>query len=323
MTCKNLLTLFIAGSCWVFAFGQQLPQYSLYMLNPAQFNPAYAGLEGSLNFTGVFRKQWVNLNGSPSQQNLTAQMPLYFLSSGIGFVVENDILGARRFTSATLQYNYQIPTGKIGQISVGLSAGFTRFNWDGNKLRTPDGNYEDNVFDHNDDFLPSTNVSASAPSLGLGIFYKDEKLETGISVQNLYSTPMEIGNAEISLGRHFLFFGEYKIDFGNNFSLLPSVLVKSDLTEHQTDFSLIIDYNGNIFGGGAVRGFSSQSIDAAGIIGGWRLSEQITLAYVYDFPISPLGSVQQGSHEVLLNYNLNKPLGKGKLPKIIFNPRFL
>jgi hypothetical protein len=32
--------------------------------------------------------------------------------------------------------------------------------------------------------------------------------------------------------------------------------------------------------------------------------------------------VQTGSHEILLQYNLGQSFGKGKLPPIIYNPRF-
>jgi hypothetical protein len=39
--------------------------------------------------------------------------------------------------------------------------------------------------------------------------------------------------------------------------------------------------------------------------------------------MSGLQEVTDGSHEVMLNFNLNKPIGKGKPPKIIYNPRFL
>lgn len=319
---------FLLFFCLVFltafsAFGQQITQYSAYMYNPAQFNPAFAGLDGALSFTGVFRKQWVNLNGSPSQQILTSHLPLYFLNSGLGLNIENDILGARRMTSASLQYSYQLQIGKTGIFSIGLAGGLNRFNWEGSKLRTPDGNYSDNMLDHQDVVLPETAVSASAPSVDLGIFYQNENLGIGVSSKNFYAFPFKIGEREFSLKRHFLFFGQYQLDLKNKFSLRPSLLVKSDLVEFQTDFSLIVDYNGNIFGGATVRGFNKNSLEAAGILGGWRLSDQTTLVYVYDFPISDLAQVEQGSHEILLKYTINKPIGKGKLPKIIFNPRFL
>ena len=90
----------------------QLPaNYSLYMMNKMHWNPAYAGLDHSLSFTGIFRKQWVDLNGSPTTQNVNVHMPMYMTSGGIGLNLENDALGAQRLTTVTLAYNYQAVLG--------------------------------------------------------------------------------------------------------------------------------------------------------------------------------------------------------------------
>ena len=58
-------------------------------------------------------------------------------------------------------------------------------------------------------------------------------------------------------------------------------------------------------------------------MGGFKLSEKITLAYAYDLTLSELSQVSNGSHEIMINYNLGKALGKGKPPRIIYNPRNL
>ena len=58
------------------------------------------------------------------------------------------------------------------------------------------------------------------------------------------------------------------------------------------------------------------------ILAGIKLNEKITLAYSYDLTLSTLREVSDGSHEILINYNLGKPVGKGKMPPVIYNPRF-
>ncbi|MFQ5447342.1 MAG: type IX secretion system membrane protein PorP/SprF, partial [Saprospiraceae bacterium] len=62
---------------------------------------------------------------------------------------------------------------------------------------------------------------------------------------------------------------------------------------------------------------------AIAVLAGFKLSESIKLAYAYDFTLSNLSTVSSGSHEIMLNYNLGKPIGKGRPPKIIYNPRSL
>ena len=63
---------------------QQPAQYSMYMLNKYAFNPAYAGMDNSLSLTGVYRNQWLNLDGNPVSQNFNVHMPLYIVGGGIG-----------------------------------------------------------------------------------------------------------------------------------------------------------------------------------------------------------------------------------------------
>ena len=128
---------------------------------------------------------------------------------------------------------------------------------------------------------------------------------------------------EFTFVRNYFANFAFNFDLGNSLTLHPSFLLKSDLVETQIEISTIARFNDNIFGGASFRGYNSNSFDAVVLLAGYKLSENLTLAYAYDITISGLSEVSRGSHEVLLNYNLNKAFGKGKLPKIIYNPRFL
>ena len=74
----------------------------------------------------------------------------------------------------------------------------------------------------------------------------------------------------------------------------------------QTDVSAIFRYNENIFFGGGLRGYNTNSLDAVSMIAGFKLSENVTLGYGYDFTLSNINLVSNGSHEIQINYNLNK-----------------
>ena len=128
-------------------------------------------------------------------------------------------------------------------------------------------------------------------------------------------------NAGIQLVRNYFAIFAYKFEVGR-FQIEPAVLVKSDLVGTQIDFSTIFHYNEDIFGGASYRGYSSTSSDAVAIFAGYRVSENVTLGYAYDVPLSVLSSVNTGSHELMLNYNLNKSIGMPLPAKIIYNPRF-
>ena len=322
---KQLFTLLILAFALSLAYGQQPAQYSLFMMNKLNWNPAYAGLDNSLSATGVYRAQWAGLEGNPVTQNVNVHMPLYILSSGIGINLENDELGAERRTTGTVSYNYQLPVGRRGLLAIGLSAGLAQRTLDGSKLRTPDGDYDidASVIIHNDGLLPISQINASAATFGAGIYYYSERFEAGLAARNLSEPIVDLDAISLVLKRTFFFNAGGHFDLGGSLSLHPSLLARSDLAQTQTDIAAILQYNDNIFGGASFRGYNSDNIDAVAFIAGFKLSENVTLAYAYDLTLSTLNQVSNGSHEVMINYNLNKRLGTGRPPKVIYNPRTL
>ena len=305
---------------------QQTPQYSMYALNPFAVNPAYAGLENTLVATGVYRQQWSNLQGAPVTQHLNTHLPLYFLSSGVGLKLENDAIGAHRTTQAAVSYNYQLELGRSSVVSIGLSAGFMQYSLDGAKLRAPDGIYEAPNFNHNDQFLPEGKVQAGTPFFEAGIFFQTRKLQAGLSMQPAFAPVLAISGADalkIEPVRHYYFFSAYNIEAGDHLTIKPSVLAKTDLTVTQVEISSILQWNENIFAGASLRGFGRMAKDAAVVMAGFKLNEKTTLGYSFDIPLSALKAANRGSHELLLRYSLNRPVGAGKLPPVIYNPRFL
>lgn len=313
-----ILGLMLAG--WIQA--QQPAHYSLYMFNRLNINPAYAGLDHSLSITGVHRSQWVALDGSPRTQHISVHMPLYPTSGGIGLHLENDATGARRLTTATFSYNYQMYVGE-GILSLGGSAALAQRTLDGSALRTPDGNYQDGNIDHQDSDLFNASESGNAVTFGAGIYYQNEFLEGGLSVQHLSQPSVDIRNLSLQLSRVYNLLLGAHVDLSSSLAVHPSVWVRSDAVQTQFDFSAIFQYNDNIFLGSAFRGYNKASQDAVSILAGFKLSENITFGYAYDITISSLNNVQNGTHEIMINYNLNRRLMGGRPPAIIYNPRSL
>ena len=304
---------------------QQQGQYTMYMLNKYRNNVAYAGLDNSLSATGVYRSQWVGLTGSPTMQNINAHMPMYYLKGGIGVNLENITLGAEQNLSATISYAFHKEVGNIGILSFGAGGGIYQKTLDGNQLRTPEGTYEENIpINHNDQLLSEGKISAITPIFNAGVFFQTQQFEVGASAINIVEPKVNLDdNVNFQLKRHYYFTLAYNWELNNSFTLMPSLQAKSDFNETQVEFSTIIKYNDNIFGGAAFRGYSQNTIDATAFLVGIKLSEKITLAYSYDLTLSSYNSVSNGSHEILINYNLNKIIGAGVPPRIIHNPRFL
>ena len=321
---KTITFILLCVSGWSVA--QQAPQYSLYMLNPYAYNPASAGLENSLIVNGVYRQQWSGLKGAPVTQHINAHMPLYVISSGVGLRVDNDVIGAHSVTQAVLSYNYQMELGRNSLLSLGVSGGYLQYALDGSKLRAPEGTYVEPVFSHNDVLLSEGTVRAGTPIFEIGVFAQLNKLEIGVAMQPVYAPALRStttnGTFRLQTISHYNGSLAYSFDIGDDLTLRPALLVKTDIAETQSEISLVARWRENIFAGASFRGFTKTSKDAAVILAGVKLNEKTILAYAFDIPLSALNVANRGSHELLIRYNLNKQIGAGKLPPVIYNPRF-
>lgn len=303
---------------------QQPAQFSLYMLNPYGENPAAGGLDKTLVATGGFRSQWVGLPGSPQTQYINVSLPLCIISSGVGFQVTNESIGARNGLSAKFTYNYIKKLGDV-QLSVGVAGGILQGTIDGAKLRTPNGDYNQGVIDHQDKILNTAALNGMVTTFDAGVFFKSEKIDAGIFLGDLTQPTLSLVSQKVtavSLKRHYSAYAATRFDLMSSLSLHPSVMIRSDGIQTQAEFSTFMRLNDNFFLGGSFRGFSKTTQDAATIFGGFKLSSKLMLAYAYDITISTLKNVTQGGHEIVLQYNIGKEFGRGKLPPIIYNPRF-
>jgi len=317
---KNLFraTIFILLFGIAFqAQAQQPAQYSLWQFNHHNYNPAYAGLDNSLSVTGIFRRQWAGLEGAPLTQNVNIHFPVEFMNSAFGLKLENDVLGEERNITATATYAYQLQFGDGNMISAGLNGGIIQKSINGELLNPRD-------IDQNDNLIPIGTATAMAPIFSAGVFFKNKNIKAGVSANNLLESSLPYtytASAGIQLVRNYFAIFAYKFEIGD-FGIEPAILFKSDLVESQIDFSTTIYYQEKLFGGTAYRGYSLTTQDAVAIFAGYKVNENVSFAYAYDVPLSTLSSVNTGSHEIMLNYNLNKTIGTPLPAKIIYNPRF-
>jgi type IX secretion system PorP/SprF family membrane protein len=302
---------------------QQSEQFSLYFLDPYISNPAYAGLDGSLSVTTGLRQQWTDLPGRPSSQLIQAHMPWYFASGAIGTQIINEQIGNGSITHFMLSYNYVWQGNEI-LLSGGLAGGLSMRRFNGAEWRAPEGIYGPGGIDHQDPQLSESAVNGNAPFLALGIYGIWRNLEGGLSMRQITSPaasldPLGSFGFQNWWQAQFL----YEWTLSSILSLRPSFQVRTDGIQWQSDVSAIISYNGKLFGGVSMRGFSGSTLNALIIAGGLQLNEHYQLAYAFDYTIGPLSPVAGASHEIMLRYNLNKRIGGSGLPRIIYNPRFL
>ena len=311
--------------CFVLKMRAQQPAlYTIYMYNTYGVHPAYAGMENTLVATGVVRQQWAGLKGSPSSQQINANLPINSISSGFGINLENDKVGVEQNISASVTYAYKIRINKDANLSIALNGGFLQKSINGSDIKTPGGTYTTSTFLHNDAVLNESNTSAQAPLFDASVFFQRKNIKIGFTAKNLFDNSLNytINSTKIRLIKNYLFTFAADLELNSNLLLKPSLLVRTDAKEVQTQIALLGELNQKFILGAAYRGYNRNSLDALSVIGGIQISEKMSLIYAYDISLSPLKTVNTGSHELLLRYNLGNTIGKGTPEKIIYNPRY-
>ena len=284
-----------------------------------QVNSAFGGLDNTLSVNFNYRDQWGGITSHPRQFLVNAHLPVVIWNGGVGAFLKSDRLGLS-LTSAGVSYN-KIFKQELGVISFGSTIGITQARLDGTSIITPEGIYEQGNIDHQDLLLGNRIDNGIRLDYELSMFIGHKKFDLGLSISNFFFPDQGVGSTSIDNSKNIKVIGRYPIRVAD-LILHPSILVKTNLRSYQTDLSCIAK-SGNVFGGLSLRGYNSQSLDAVVIIAGIEFNRNYTLSYSYDLGLNEIGSFSGGSHEINIKYSLNRLLGVGLPPEIIYNPRYL
>ncbi|HLV37976.1 MAG TPA: type IX secretion system membrane protein PorP/SprF [Xanthomarina sp.] len=285
------------------AQAQQDSQYTQYMYNTITVNPAYAGSRGSLNILGVYRNQWVGLDGAPETLNFSAHSPIGVKGVGLGVGFTSDKIGPSSESILTTDFSYTVQMAEELKLSFGLKGGMSIWSLDPNKL---------NIYDPNDYNLRQENNSS--PIIGAGFYVHTEKWYVGISSPNFLETE-HYDDVQVSTAMektHLYLIGGYVFDLNPNLKLKPAALVKAI-----SGAPLAIDISANALLYEKVTFGLAYRLDAAvSALAGFQISENMMVGYAYDYDTTELGNYNNGSHEIFLRFELGTKL-RAKV-----NPRF-
>jgi len=303
---------------------QLAPHFSQAIWQQAVHNPGAVGNETALRLNGIVRAQWLGLNGSPMTQVVSADLPIPLFNIGIGFVAQNESLGAFKQSSFRFNSSFKL-INNSRLLAIGVGVGVKQARLDGSLLITPEGSYDENIIDHRDALLDEQATQSIIPSVDFGVYYRDQSWEAGAIVGQIIPSRFKLGvnNAStIGLEPIFQAYLNRIISLGYNFEIKPTVWMYSNLKSTQMTVGLLFGYQKKIDLGIFVRGYNKQSIDALIATVAYNVNDRLRVAYGYDYPLSNLNNFTKQSHEFTVTHHIYSLFG-GKKGKIIYNPRFL
>lgn len=305
LTMKRVIRIIIVLFCvTATAKAQYDAQFSQYFMALGYYNPAYAGTSGDLNLFGIYRQQWVGMEGAPKSFFVTADMPLKLgeTTHGIGAIMFTESLGLFQNTHVAGQFAYK---HKFlgGTLSVGLQFGIVNQSFDGTKVYFPSGSSDSadgESGSETDPSIPSTSVDAMAFDLNAGLFYTRENFYVGIGAMHVTEPELMLEeNAYTYIAGSYNLVGGYNIQLKNPlYELQPSVFLKTDTRSFQADITGRLVYN-KMFNGGFSWRVNESVVFLLGAAFG-----NVQVGYAYDFPTTPILKGSHGSHELMVSYKL-------------------
>lgn len=282
------------------ALAQQLPQYTQYMLNELAINPAVAGKDNYADMRSNNRYQWVGINDAPRTYMLTLHSPLKNRKMGLGTHIYTDIVGPTRRVGISLAYAYHLKLTEKTKLSFGLNAGIQQWGLDGHKL---------SLHDAGDDNLITQYQTKTVPDIGAGVYSHNEKWYAGLSVPQLYQSPIKLydeGSTKSKLVSHFLVNGGYKFTLNDNFKVEPSFLLKyASPAPIKIDAGARVIYQDQIW-----LGVGYRHNDAATALIGFMYKNYLMIGYSYDYTTTEIKKYSTGTHEVMLGIRFSKQQSK-------------
>jgi type IX secretion system PorP/SprF family membrane protein len=320
------------------AFGQQDAQYSQYYNNMYFFNPAAGGLTNTIQFESGFRRQWMNLEGSPFSTFISGHSQIRFdkfksevidefnldkessfatpaNSIGrtkhiVGGFMALDQIGPFQKNSIMGSYAYHIQFTKKTMLGLGLRAGWSNFGINSSKVILHD---EDDIEYAN---FFSRNSNQSIFDVQAGLTWYGENFVVGVSSTQLLQNDLVIDQiiTQSTYGRHWFTFGMVRIPVNDDYTLEPHFMLQTiSGAPMSLNVGSRVHYKNRYWANVAYR-----ISDAINVGVGMNLLGNFRFGYSYDFSAGAVQRFNNSVHELMIGYvmgnnrNLKKELDTDK-----------
>ncbi|WBL21886.1 PorP/SprF family type IX secretion system membrane protein [Zunongwangia sp. HRR-M8] len=296
---KNIITKYLIFTGIILfsikGMSQQDPVFTQYMYNMSVVNPAYATDDpGMLNLGGIYRAQWVNVDGAPRTANFFAHTPISERIE-VGLTVVHDEVGDWiKENNITADFAYVLPLTNNSKLSLGAKAGLTTFDSNTTGIVLPDPND-----------LAFQNYNETFPVFGAGAFWFSDNYYLGVSAPNLFTAKhieneqgiSGIGEEEI----HYYITGGYVFDLSQNVKLKPAFMARG-----VKNSPLSVDVTANVLLYNRLEAGLGYRFDESvtGLVN-FKITPQLRVGYAYDYTTTNFGNYNDGTHEIMVLFDID------------------
>ncbi|MEO8590848.1 MAG: type IX secretion system membrane protein PorP/SprF [Flavobacteriales bacterium] len=290
-------------------------QFTQFYASPTYISPAFAGTGLQSRFGLAVRDQWPAIPGAFVSANFAFDHYFSEVNSGIGLVVTHDRAGsgALRYSSASVQYAYEIQLKRKVFLRPALQVGWVNHAVDYSRLVFGDqlarggtvGTYES---------MQGTSIGYA--DLAGGLLFFSPKMWAGVSLHHLNRPNQSLLLNEARMPMKFSMHGGYRMTVRTPVirehaqNLVFAFNFRSQEKYDQLDiggyferdpFYMGLWYRGVPLFKRYAPGYANNDAIAA-LVG--VIINDLRVGYSYDITISRLAGQSAGAHEITLGYEL-------------------
>lgn len=279
------------------AGAQDQAVFNQYISTQGVLNPAYNGSRDVKSAMGLFRSQWLGIEGAPFTGAINAHGQVDKLKDlGVGVTIINDHAGFTNNFEFYAAGSYRLALDKKHDLRLGLQMGLKNIVYNANRAVTAD--YGDPVFDGR--------ISKFGFNFGFGAFFKNNAgtYFAGLSIPRFFSNRynsdrQEIRNTVSFRNIHTYVYGGYVFSV-DDYKIRPTALFRivpgSPLQVELAGSMLFMDR--------LWVGLSYRTVAEIVLFGDFQINKSWAVTYSFDFPFNDLRKYTvAGSHEIGVRYD--------------------
>ncbi len=311
---KKIL-LSVAPIIFVFVgYSQNQYHISQNMMYQPFINPSVIGSYSNLNGAIFYKNQWTGFAGAPEIGGFSINSSLNQSNHSLGLTLINDKIGISNIKDLSLSYAYKLKFNDKNYVTFGLAGTMIMMQSNLGQL---------DVIQTGDPIFQSDTKTFTMPNAKFGAYYFRNNFYFGFSVPNILKNQIETsGIATGAAGTtsfdasniHYYIHSGYQFKLNEVFETNVSVLLKQvSGAPMQIGVNSQIVYK-DLIGAGASYRTSKELVAMLN----YRINPQLKLGYAYDYNIGLIGTYSNGTHELIILFELIK---ENTIP-IIEVPRF-
>lgn len=293
-------------------------QYSQFFANQLDLNPAFAGSQYYHRVIINYRNQWPELGHPFVTYSFSYDRHLRKTHSGVGVQIQQDRQGSGALLTTTVSgiYSYLIKIKRDAGIRMAVGASLVQNHIDLSRMSFPDmvDPIYGSIYPHDgaEDPVVRKKLAVDFSTGILGFF---NRYHFGFAVQHLAQPSLAFSD-DARLPMKYTAHAGAEFPITHNglrpvyYTVNPLFMFQKQSAHLQMNYGAFINRNDIVFGAWFRQNFD-RPVNAVILMVGYD-SKVFRIAYSFDWTLSKLNTVGNGSHEVSLIFLLGERANRGR-----------